>query len=126
MVIFFAPTQTSSPAELVRWIEKKLSSGLPESVRFMLADIRERPIYTHLSQLVETLEPKLDMGKALQEMASASGANDPDDPGVKYRAAFVHLTQNSQKGQLKHAKWHAQDCLKIAREVNSMRKNSTF
>lgn len=104
-------------AGMENWLLNAIASGIPDHLRLMVLDLADSPMLTRLADLypdaVITIEPDLDMMTAIIQMASAG---DPAHPGVKFRKAFVALSQAATKKDIPRFEQLAIEPLGIARE----------
>ncbi|MEP7321562.1 MAG: hypothetical protein ABI761_06570 [Saprospiraceae bacterium] len=114
-VAFFNPP-TWTPG-LESWLIDAVSTGIPDRIRFIVLDLEAYPMFTRLADLypevVKTIRPELDMMSAMIQLASAG---DPADPGVKFRKAFLVLSQAAAKKDLQRFEQLANEPLGIARQ----------
>ncbi len=104
-------------AGMEHWLLNAVASGIPDHIRFMVLDLADSPMLSRLADLypdvVETIQPDLDMMTAVIQMASAG---DPANPGVKFRKAFVALSQAATKKDVPRFEQLAIEPIGIARE----------
>ena len=119
VVAFLYPDRIEDTEGFQEWVMKVLAQDLPPRLKLMLLDWEARPLFDELEarypKKVKTLRPELDMDSAFEELAGNSGANDPNDPGILYRKAFVALMKHSKPGQLEEAKQYFEEAHQIAK-----------
>ncbi|WP_430931178.1 hypothetical protein [Saccharicrinis sp. 156] len=115
LVIYLTPASLKKQADLIEWLQIALEIGISERVRFMMMDALEDPLLDELCenypQLAHTIEPNLNMSAAVKKLASAGDAS---DPGVKFRKAYVLLTQAIAKQDMSLVKKTSEKAFKIA------------
>lgn len=91
-VAVFMPAQVNR--EFSKWLAGLLSLTFPENLRLLLieqlGDVTLDKLTAAYPELVNTTSLDLDMPDAMNQLASAG---DPRDPGVKFRKAFLDLSQ---------------------------------
>lgn len=117
LVVYLTPEKVSDINEYQVWLLSFLRSGLPGKVRLTIIDYADKPQFDLLCRaettLVTTVEPKLDMSDAYEELAEQPQCG---GPGVKFRRHYVALLNASTKGDLKKAEQSAASALKIAKK----------
>jgi tetratricopeptide (TPR) repeat protein len=120
VVAYLIPSQVAHAEEWADWIKRAVRKEFIPEVRLMVADVEEAPVFSHVAdlypELIETLDPELDMREAILEIASDPGKNAPNDPGFLYRKEFISLTQAMNPGSETQARKHAEEAAHIAKE----------
>ncbi|GEP57023.1 hypothetical protein [Reyranella soli] len=116
LVLFLAPAAISDAAAWRRWLEQMIGAGIPASLRVMVADPIDTPLLGELERkfpdLVLTIEPRLDMPAAMDELARSEGSEGPA------RAFRIHLVALAAAAQVKNgagAQKAADQALAVAR-----------
>jgi hypothetical protein len=116
LVLFLTPAMISDVPAWQRWLEQMLSSGIPSSLRVMVADPIDTPSLDELAarcpSRVLTIEPRLDMPAAMSELARSEG---PDGPAKSYRIQLVALASAAGVKNGDAAQQAADHALTIAR-----------
>jgi len=116
MAAFLVPRENADVQAWNDWLVQALTSGIPASVRLVLVDTWEAPVFDPLCQeyslYCQSIEPDLDMDAVMREIAAMG---DTQHPGVQYRMAFVNLTQAAGKGNWGEVQRYAEEALEIAR-----------
>lgn len=116
IVAYLAPQDRNNLDQLEEWLMKAVEQGIPQKVRVMVMDTNEYALFDRLSESypeeVATLRPDLSMGSALQLIAAKGNPRLPD---VKFRKAFVGLTQAVAKGNLAALNRMSRRAMDIAR-----------
>lgn len=117
LVLFLTPGNISDVNEYQVWLAGFVRSGLPDSIRLTVIDPADRPQLDMLcraeTKLVATIEPKLDMPDAYEELADQPQRS---GPGVHFRRHYVALLNASTKGDLSKADQSGVSALKIAKK----------
>jgi hypothetical protein len=116
LAIVLAPEAVSDAAAWQGWILGALPH-LPEGVRILVVDAAEQPALEGLAEDRERVvsEPlALDMDGAMRQLARGSGGNDPGD---RFRRAFVNVAQASGRGDMKSATRDGRVALSIAERM---------
>lgn len=97
ITIILKPTTINKNLEA--WLMDVLEYDLHPKLKLMVIDRKDMVIFDKLvkthGQLIHTIKPNLDMPSAARQMAMSSG--NPNEPGVKFRNAFMDLTQAAGK-----------------------------
>ncbi|MEL6671129.1 MAG: hypothetical protein AAFR61_03025 [Bacteroidota bacterium] len=116
-VLYLMPEAMSHPQQWEEWMQNLLKHEIPEMLRFMLLTREEVGFGEDLEKIFPTkiscIAPKLEMHKALEEIASAGN---PADPGVQFRKAYIALSQAASEGELSVAEVKGQEALEIAQK----------
>ena len=114
LALVVAP-ETVADAEGWRAWLLALLPHLPEGVRVLVVDLAERPLLDGLvDERVVSERLALDMDGAMSELARGSGGNDPGD---RFRRAFVSVAQASGRGDMKTAARDGRSALAIAERM---------
>jgi len=101
----------------IKWLTCILEDGMPENIRLLIIETHGETKLDELaeaySELIKTASLDLDMPTAMQQLASAG---DPADPGVKFRKAFLELSQAASSKDIAAVKKLEAAPLLIARE----------
>jgi tetratricopeptide (TPR) repeat protein len=120
-VFVFCLKPTTITKDYEPWLMDAIEAQLDPRVRFLVIDKKENLVLDKLAKkyvgIVHTIQPELDMPAAMRQLA-ASG--NPADPGVKYRKAFVELTQAAGRLDMTAVNRLAVLPLSIATENNWM------
>jgi tetratricopeptide (TPR) repeat protein len=121
VVFVFCIKPTTINKEYEPWLMDAIEARLDPRVRLLVIDRKDGIQLDKLAKkytgIVHTIQPDLDMPAAIRQLA-ASG--NPADPGVKFRKAFVELTQASGKLNMDAVNKLAVLPLSIATENNWM------
>jgi hypothetical protein len=97
------------------WLNFALKAGMNAKFKIVIDDSVSNPFYTKIADKypdkIITLNPRLDMDNAMQQVAAMGN---PNDPAVQYRQAYVKLMQAIEKRKEKDAEKHAAACIEIA------------
>ena len=101
LVLVLAPENVNDGEAFQRWLLLMVRSGLPETIRLTLLDIRQDPALDLLCQAEPTLvyseELELEMPEAMQELAEEPMR---PGPGPHFRRHFVALLAAADKGDM--------------------------
>jgi tetratricopeptide (TPR) repeat protein len=121
VVFVFCIKPTTINKEYETWLMDAIEARLDPRVRFLVIDRKDGIVLDKLAKkytgIIHTIQPDLDMPAAIRQLA-ASG--NPADPGVKFRKAFVELTQAAGKLNMDAVNKLAVLPLSIATENNWM------
>lgn len=113
--IYLAPKDISDVDHWCRWLSDAISMGIPNSLRIIVIDTLEMPVFHMLSEefseQIMTLTTNFDLDKAMQEMATVG---DSTDPGVIFRKIFVDLTQAARNKDWPNIEARAKEALDLA------------
>lgn len=116
LVIYLAPTAVADAAGWRGWLGKLGTAELPERVRFMTTDLLEAPLLDGLDAArparIKVMEPDLDMGAAIEELARSEGA---PGPAKEFRCRLVTVANAAASRNPKAAERASREGLKIAR-----------
>ena len=105
------------PKRFCQWLEFALKAGINEKFKIVVDDSALNPVYHKLAAkypgYIATLEPKLDMDKAMQQVAAMGN---PNDPAVQYRQAFLKMMLAIEKRNEADSLHHATTCIAIAEQ----------
>jgi tetratricopeptide (TPR) repeat protein len=115
VVAVLNPETVLQSAEYLHWLLELAAEAIPASVRFMVLDSVRTPGLSGLAErypaLVHTVEPRLGMAGAYEQIVSeASG----DGPGHDFRKYFVALTNAAGAGDIQRATVVASKAIEIA------------
>ena len=117
LVLVLWPRRVEDPGAFVEWLTRA-ARVVPERVRLVVVDQVEQPALEALSELgparVCSVRADLDMPGALAETVAA--APHGEDPGGRFRAAYVAMSTALAGGDLDNARRRAGDAESIARE----------
>jgi tetratricopeptide (TPR) repeat protein len=115
LVAVFMPDQVNR--QFVKWLTGVLSLKFPDNLRMLVIEqideVRLDKLATAYPKLVITTSLELDMPNAIKQLASAG---DPADPGVKFRKAFLDLSQAAANKNFNEVQRLELPALNIARE----------
>lgn len=115
LVAYLAPKDIDDIKQWAQWLLHAAHTGIPQKVRIMVIDACYSPVLESVAKYylrqVASITPNLQMGAAVNELASAG---DPANPGVQFRKAFVHLTQAIGRKDMAMVEQMATKALKIA------------
>jgi tetratricopeptide (TPR) repeat protein len=121
VVFVFCIKPTTINKEYETWLMDAIEVRLDPRVRLLVIDRKDGIVLDKLAKkytgIIHTIQPDLDMPAAIRQLA-ASG--NPADPGVKFRKAFVELTQAAGKLNIDAVNKLAVLPLSIATENNWM------
>jgi tetratricopeptide (TPR) repeat protein len=121
VVFVFCIKPTTINKEYETWLMDAIEARLDSRVRLLVIDRKDSIVLDKLAKkytgIIHTIQPDLDMPAAMRQLA-ASG--NPADPGVKFRKAFVELTQAAGKLNMDAVNKLAVLPLSIATENNWM------
>ena len=111
------------PTQFCRWLEFALKAGMNEKFKILVDDSVSNPCYHQLAAkyagYIVTLEPKLDMDKAMQQVAAMGN---PNDPAVQYRQVFLQMMLAIEKRSECESVRHGKTCIDIAQQNLSKNK----
>ena len=117
VAILLFPHDPAKVKELQAWLEHALKAEISPSVRLLLVDSEERPLFGKVSDMysdkVFTLVPEIDVDNMLSHLAAMG---DPSDPSTPYRFAFVNMMNAMGKEKHKEAQREGETCIRIAKE----------
>jgi tetratricopeptide (TPR) repeat protein len=103
------------------WLDDVLHVPIDGHIRFIIVERKDAAVLDKFSNkytgIVHTIQPQLDMPAALRQLAAAGN---PADPGVKYRKAFVELSQAAARLDIDAVNKLSVTPLSIATENNWM------
>lgn len=106
--------------EVCEWLENVIKTGISPSVRFLVIDTLEYPVFDKLAynypKQIYTLIPDLDMDNVMSQVAAMG---DPADPSTPYRIAFVNMMNAMGKEEHGKARKEGETCIRIAKENES-------
>lgn len=101
LVAYLSPQDLTDVSQWEAWLMEVVKAGVPRKLKLMVIDTVDYPCFNALSEkypeAVITIQPELNMSSALQQIAAKGNPRLPD---VKFRKAFVGLTQAVAKGNL--------------------------
>lgn len=99
-----------------KWLQYALKASISTGVKFIIDDTVTNLSYEELAlknpQTVYTAFINLDMPNALVQLAGMG--NDPNDPALSYRVAFMKMMNAMQANEEKEVEEHALQCIKMA------------
>jgi|GEM_PF-6332672 len=117
IAIYLAPTENEAPEKWIAWLKGGIKTGIPQRVRIIIADTKESPLFEKIADKfpikIITLRPKLDIDKALNEVAEMG---DPNDPVNQFQKVFLNVTKAAKIGDLKKVEFLGQKALMIAQK----------
>jgi hypothetical protein len=115
LVIVLWPAKVLDVPAYNAWL-RRLVRVVPDRVRIIAPDRTEAPVLDpfveQAGERVLSIRADLDMAGAAEELAAAAPGG--DEPGGKFRAAFVGMGAAFGRGQLDRAREHAQRARTIA------------
>ena len=120
-VFIFCIKPTAITKDYEMWLADAIEARIDPRVRLLLIDRKETMLLDKLAKkyqgIVHTIQPELDMPAAIRQLAATGN---PSDPGVKFRKAFVELTQAATRADISAVNKLAVLPLSIATENNWM------
>ncbi len=117
LAIYLSPERIADPAGWRQWLERLARVDLNASIRFMVTDPLDSPLLDGLQisapDRVRSVEPALDMGAALEELARSEGA---DGPAKTLRCGLAAVASAAAKKNPRAAEKAASRALDVAKK----------
>lgn len=102
-------------AKLLIWLKQAIDAGISPAVKFLVHDSINEPSFDKIAKArdlpVHTIPIKLNMPKAMEQIAAMG---DPNDPGTAYRAVFMKMFNAMGAQNESEAEQRGLECIAMA------------